>query len=100
METAGTIGEIPVSSVLFSSAADNTSVSKSQDQEEPTGHQTLLDKMMTWNPGFSSMEGNLHSEAVNEEESDGEYAIDLSSGEDSDDVSEVEAGLDSEVDGD
>lgn len=28
METAGTIGEIPVSSVLFSSAADNTSVSK------------------------------------------------------------------------
>lgn len=32
--------------------------------------------------------------------SDGEYAIDLSSSEDSEDVSEVEAGLDSEVDGD
>ena len=55
---------------MFSSEVDITVTStlRSQDQEEPTGHQTLLDKMMTWNPGFSSMEGNLHSEAVNEEE--------------------------------
>jgi len=55
---------------IFSSEVDvtGTSMLTPEDQEEPTGHQTLLDKMMTWNPGFSSMEGNLHSEVVNEEE--------------------------------
>ena len=55
---------------MFSSGVDvtGTSTLKPEDQEEPTGHQTLLDKMMAWNPGFSSMEGNPHSEVVNEEE--------------------------------
>lgn len=110
---AGTIGEIPVSPVPFSSSAYNTSASnfssevdvtgtstlRAKDQEEPTGHQTLLDKMATWNPCFSSLEGNPHSEVINEEESDGEYATDWSSTEDSDNASE-DAELDSDVDGD
>ena len=55
---------------MFSSQVDvtGTSTLRLEDQEEPTGHQTLLDKMMAWNPTFSSMEGNPYSEVVNEEE--------------------------------
>lgn len=55
---------------MLSSEVDvtGTSTLRPEDQEEPTGHQTLLDKMMTWNPCFSSLEGNPHSELVNVKE--------------------------------
>ena len=55
---------------MFSSDVDvtGTLTLRAQDQEEPTGHQTLLDKMTTWNPHFSSLEGNPHSEVVDDQE--------------------------------
>ena len=33
------------------------------ENDQLTGHRTLLDELSNWNPLFSSLEGNLHSEA-------------------------------------
>ena len=33
------------------------------EKDQLTGHRTLLDELSNWNPLFSSLEGNPHSEA-------------------------------------
>ena len=33
------------------------------EKDQLTGHRTLLDELSDWNPLFSSLEGNPHSEA-------------------------------------
>ena len=41
---------------------------KPEEEEFVTGYRTLLDEMKSLNPEFSSLEGNPHSELVNEED--------------------------------
>ena len=55
---------------MFSTDVDVTGNSTLKPDEEPAKevNQTLLEKLSSWNPCFSSLEGNPHSEVVNEEE--------------------------------
>ena len=55
---------------MFSIEVDitGTSTLRPEDEEMVTGHQTLLEAMQSWNPLFSLLEGNPHSEVVHAEE--------------------------------
>ena len=55
---------------MFSIDVDVTGNSTVQPDEGPAKevNQTILEKLSSWNPCFSSLEGNPHSEVVNEEE--------------------------------
>ncbi|XP_068750508.1 uncharacterized protein [Montipora capricornis] len=80
---------ITISPLSFAGAAENSSLSKIEvdelEKDQLTGHRTLLDELSNWNPLFSSLEGNPHSEAetISELES-GDHASDASDSETAD----------------
>ena len=54
---------------VFSTEDDVTGSSTLKPREElVTCHQTLLEQIKSWNPCFSTLEGNPHSEVVSDEE--------------------------------
>ena len=55
---------------MFSTDVDVTGNSTLEPDKEPAKEvdQSLLEKVSSWNPCFSSLEGNPHYEVVNQQE--------------------------------